>query len=55
MNLMLRAVLNAIEEVARSKGIKGFRTAYKRNARGELVIALIVEDEEGPLSSMNIP
>ena len=46
---------NAIEEMARAKGIKGFRTAYKRNARGELVVALIIKDEEGPLSSMNIP
>jgi hypothetical protein len=55
MNLFLKAVLHAIEEVARDKGIKHFRTAYKRNARGELVIALIVKEEDGPLSPMNIP
>jgi hypothetical protein len=40
----MRALMNAVEELARSKGVDGFRVAYKRNARGEHVIALIVSD-----------
>jgi hypothetical protein len=54
-NLYLQTLLASIEAVARAKGVKAFRTDYKRNKRGELVIALIVADDEGPLGRMNIP
>jgi hypothetical protein len=55
MNLLLRAIIESIEDIARKKGIQDFRVDYKRNARGELVIALIVSDQEGPLGPHNIP
>lgn len=39
--LGVRAVIGAIEELARARGLKGYRVGYKRNARGEHVVALI--------------
>jgi hypothetical protein len=32
-----------IEELARAQELERFRVAYKQNARGELVVALILE------------
>jgi hypothetical protein len=55
MNLLLGALLQGVSELAREKGIKGYRVVYKRNARGELVIALIVEDKDGPLGVEKVP
>ncbi|MCC6524213.1 MAG: hypothetical protein IT373_16250 [Polyangiaceae bacterium] len=49
MNLLLQALLQAIEDLARAKGVRRFRVGCKRNAKGELVIALVVYDEDGPL------
>jgi hypothetical protein len=40
-NLGTRALMNAIDELAKDKGLVGARVAYKRNARGEHVVALI--------------
>ncbi len=54
-NLYLQALLSSIEAVARANGVKTFRTDYKRNKRGELVIALIVADDDGPLGRLNVP
>jgi hypothetical protein len=54
-NLFLRALLRRLEEAARAMGVQTLRVDYKRNKRGELVIALIVPDGDGPLSSFNIP
>jgi hypothetical protein len=53
MNLLLRALLTGIEDVARAKGVKTFRVATKRNARGELVVALIIGDVDGPVGPMS--
>jgi hypothetical protein len=39
---------------ARAKGLRDFRVDWKRNGRGELVIALIVKDKDGPLSRANV-
>jgi hypothetical protein len=39
--LGVRAVMAAVEEVARAKKLVAFRVAYKRNAQGEHVVALI--------------
>jgi hypothetical protein len=36
-----RALMGAVEELARAKGLVDFRVAYKRNAKGEDVVALI--------------
>jgi hypothetical protein len=41
MNLMVRALMQQIEELAKSKGIVG-RVLYKTNQYGELVIALLI-------------
>jgi hypothetical protein len=55
-NLLFQALLSDIDNVARAKGLKNYRIQYKRNARGELVIALILEDDpEGPLSRDRLP
>jgi hypothetical protein len=53
MNRTFNALLMDIQEIARSKGIKRFRVGHKRNARGELVVALIIEDKEGPLARVD--
>ena len=55
MNLLLRALIDDIRELAKRKDIQNFRVDYKRNKRGDLVIALIVADHEGPLGSRNVP
>ena len=53
MNLMLAAIKQAIDDLAKAKGLRDYRVSHKRNARGELVIALIVADKEGPLSKVD--
>jgi hypothetical protein len=40
-NLGTRALMNAIDELAKARGLAGARVAYKMNARGEHVVALI--------------
>ena len=47
---MLRALLDAVADAARSKGLIKFRVDYKRNARGALVIALIIDTDGTPLA-----
>ena len=53
MNLLFNALVMDIQEVARAKGIERFRVSHKRNAHGDLVVALIIEDKEGPLSKVD--
>ncbi|HXX65847.1 MAG TPA: hypothetical protein VEK07_01615 [Polyangiaceae bacterium] len=36
-----RAIMRAIEQLAKERGIVGSRVAYKQNAKGEHVVALI--------------
>jgi hypothetical protein len=36
-----RAVIRAVEEVARAKHLLGWRVGYKKNDKGEHVVALI--------------
>lgn len=36
-----RAIMRAVEELATQRGIVGARVAYKQNAKGEHVVALI--------------
>lgn len=40
-NLGTRALMTAIDELAQARGLVGARVAYKLNARGEHVVALI--------------
>jgi hypothetical protein len=40
-NLGTRALMHAIEDLAKARGLAGARVAYKVNARGEHVVALI--------------
>ena len=40
-NLGTRALMNAIDDLAKARGVAGARVAYKVNARGEHVVALI--------------
>ena len=55
-NLYLRALISRIDRVAKDHGVERFRILYKRNARGELVVALIIPDDgKGPLSKDNVP
>ena len=55
MNLLLNALLGGLDELARGRGLEKFRVSHKRNARGELVIALIVSPEESALRPDKIP
>lgn len=40
-NLGTRALMHAVEELAKARGVVGARVAYKMNAKGEHVVALI--------------
>jgi hypothetical protein len=40
-NLGTRALMNAIDDLAKAKGLVGARVSYKVNAHGEHVVALI--------------
>jgi hypothetical protein len=42
MNLLLNQVKTSIADLAKAKGLTGARVDHKTNARGELVIALII-------------
>lgn len=53
MNLLFNAIVMDIQEIARSKGIKRFRVSHKRNGNGHLVVALIIEDQDGPLARVD--
>ena len=53
MNRLFNAIVMDIQEVARSKGIKRFRVSHKRNGSGHLVVALIIEDNDGPLARVD--
>jgi hypothetical protein len=45
-NLGTRALMNAIDELAKQRGLVAARVAYKLNARGEHVVALIFSSFE---------
>jgi hypothetical protein len=36
-----RALMNAVEELCRSRGLVGFRVLYKKNATGQHVVAIV--------------
>lgn len=42
MNLLINALKNALHQLAIAKGVTGGRVLHKVNARGELVVALII-------------
>jgi hypothetical protein len=42
MNLMVRALMNQIEELARARGFEHARVLYKVNHHGELVIGVLI-------------
>jgi hypothetical protein len=37
----MRALMSAVEDLVRGRNVVGARIAYKRNARGEHVVAII--------------
>lgn len=41
MNLWIRALMTSVDDLAKAKGVTG-RVLSKVNARGELVIALVI-------------
>jgi hypothetical protein len=43
-NLLFQAILTRLRDAAEATGLEGWRLDYKRNAKGELVFALIVAD-----------
>jgi len=53
MNLLFNAIVMDIQEIARAKGIQRFRVSHKRNNSGHLVVALIIEDKDGPLARVD--
>lgn len=40
-SLLCQAVMHAVGDVAKAKGLEGARVLFKRNARGENVVAVI--------------
>jgi hypothetical protein len=49
MKLLVNALKNAIDDLAKKKGLENYRVAYKVNTRGEIVIALILPAERDPI------
>lgn len=49
MNLLFKAILHSIEEVAKARGLRNYRVLYKRNAKKELVVALVISPDEPAL------
>ena len=48
MNLLVNSLKLAIADVARAKHLQNYRVLDKVNARGEIVIALILPKEQAP-------
>jgi hypothetical protein len=44
MNLLLQALLVAVEDAARGRGLQKCRVLWKHNARGQMVVAIITDD-----------
>jgi hypothetical protein len=44
MNLLLRALLSAVEEAARGRDLQRFVVKWKHNERGQCVIAILTDD-----------
>ena len=42
MNLLINALKNALSDLAKAKGLEKARVLDKVNARGELVVAIII-------------
>jgi hypothetical protein len=42
MNLLVRALMNQVGEVAKEKGFTDARVLYKVNKHGELVVAILI-------------
>jgi hypothetical protein len=45
-NLGTRALMTAIEQVVKERGLVGAPVAYKRNARGQHVVAVVFDSFE---------
>jgi hypothetical protein len=50
VNLLFQSLLRRVHDLAQEIGVRDFRVQWKRNARGEVVVALIIADKEGPLA-----
>ncbi len=46
MDQLIGALLSGVDEVARSRGIENYRVQCKRSPRGELIVALIIEEKK---------
>lgn len=44
MNLLLQALLMAVEDAAKGRGLQNFRVLWKHNAQGQMVVAIVTED-----------
>ena len=42
--LGVKALLEVIDGLAKSRGMKGYRVAYKQNAKGEHVVAVVFRE-----------
>jgi hypothetical protein len=45
MNLLLRALLQSVEDAARDRGLEKFRVLWKHNEHGQCVVAIVTDDE----------
>ncbi len=50
VNLLFQNLLQRIHDLARGIGVRDFRVEHRKNRRGEVVVALIIADREGPLA-----
>ena len=40
-NLLFKALINAVDEAARERGLTKYRVAHRRNERGDLCVCVI--------------
>jgi hypothetical protein len=44
MNLLLQALLQAVDDAARGRDLQRYTVRWKHNARGQCVIAILTDD-----------
>ncbi len=55
MNLLFQALLKRMHDLANEIGIRKFSVAHKKNASGQMVAAIIISDDDGPLAVDKLP
>jgi hypothetical protein len=55
VNLLFKSLLSSLTRLAEEKGVRNFRVDHRRNRDGDLVVALIIRDRDGPYGPDAVP